>query len=82
MSVGHPIAMETNVSNDKGDKIDGLCEDCGVELSAFLHEMADHNAKVTACPKCGKHHPYVPPKTAKAPARVRSRKSVKKVVSI
>jgi len=79
MSVGHPIAMETNVS---GDKIDQLCGDCGEELSAFLHEMADHNAKITACPKCGKHHPLVPPKAAQPTARVRSRKSVKKVVSI
>jgi hypothetical protein len=26
--------------------------------------MADQNAKVAACPKCGKIHPFPPPMTA------------------
>ena len=33
------------------DAIDLLCEDCGQTFSAFLHEMADKNAKVV-CPNC------------------------------
>jgi hypothetical protein len=42
-----------------------VCDDCGEALSAFLQEMAEHNAKVTACPKCGKQHGFKPPKSAK-----------------
>ena len=60
---------------------DLLCEDCGQTFSDFLHEMADQNAKVTTCPKCGKIHEFpskiheFPSKTAKAGAR-----SVKKII--
>jgi hypothetical protein len=36
------------------DSIDLLCESCGETFSAFLHEMAEHNAKVV-CPKCRKN---------------------------
>jgi hypothetical protein len=68
---GHPTRMEPNMSDDK---LDLLCEDCGQTFSDFLHEMADQNAKVTTCPKCGKIHEF-PSKTAKAGAR-----SVKKIV--
>jgi hypothetical protein len=46
-----------------------LCDDCGEALTTFLQEMAEHNAKVTACPKCGKHHEFKRPKAAK-PARL------------
>jgi predicted RNA-binding Zn-ribbon protein involved in translation (DUF1610 family) len=53
------------------EKADLLCSDCGEALSAFLQEMADHNAKITACPKCGKHHEFKPPKTAKPTRRTR-----------
>jgi hypothetical protein len=42
-----------------------LCDDCGEALTDFLQEMAEHNAKVTACPKCGKHHEFKHPKAAK-----------------
>jgi hypothetical protein len=31
--------------------IDVLCDKCGREFSAFLHQMADKNAKVV-CPNC------------------------------
>jgi predicted RNA-binding Zn-ribbon protein involved in translation (DUF1610 family) len=31
------------------------CQDCGETFYAFLHDMAEHNAKVV-CPKCGKVH--------------------------
>ena len=37
-----------NVSNDS---IEHLCNQCGQTFSAFLHEMADQNAKVV-CPDC------------------------------
>ncbi len=40
--------MGTNVSDDS---IDLLCNHCGKTFSAFLHEMADKNAKVV-CPDC------------------------------
>jgi uncharacterized Zn finger protein len=59
------------------EKIDLLCKHCGQALSAFLHEMADHNAEVTTCPSCGKIHEFKPPKAAKPVAGARS---VKKTV--
>ena len=37
-----------NVSNDS---VELLCHQCGQTFSAFLHEMADKNAKVV-CPNC------------------------------
>jgi len=61
------------------DQIDLLCKHCGQTFSAFLHEMADHNAKVT-CPSCGKPHDGKPPKTAQPVARARrSKKTIKKI---
>ena len=72
------MGVEPNMSDDK---LDLLCEDCGQTFSDFLHEMADQNAKVTTCPKCGKIHEFpskiheFPSKTAKAGAR-----SVKKII--
>jgi uncharacterized Zn finger protein len=44
------------MSDDGKDQIDLLCEDCGETFSDFLHQMADQNAKVATCPKCGKIH--------------------------
>jgi ssDNA-binding Zn-finger/Zn-ribbon topoisomerase 1 len=32
------------------------CPDCGEAFSNFLEEMAEKNAQVTTCPKCGKIH--------------------------
>src|SRR5713226_10232402 len=55
-------AVRINMSDEK---VDFLCDDCGEAFSAFLHDMADHNAKVTACPKCGKNHEFKPPEAAK-----------------
>jgi len=69
--LGHQMVMGAHMSNDN---IDLLCEDCGQTFSDFLHEMADQNAKVTTCPKCGKIHEF-PSKAAKPGAR-----SVKKIV--
>jgi uncharacterized Zn-finger protein len=34
-------------------KTDVVCKNCGQAFSAFLRDMAEHNAKVT-CPNCGK----------------------------
>jgi len=39
------------VTNPKEDSIDVLCNHCGQTFSAFLHQMADKNAKVV-CPNC------------------------------
>ncbi|MFY9907483.1 MAG: hypothetical protein WBX02_07140 [Terriglobales bacterium] len=53
--------------NDKKDQV--LCEGCGEAFTNFLQEMADQNAKVATCPKCGKIHQFEPPKPAvKGPA--------------
>jgi hypothetical protein len=48
------------------------CQECGEAFSAFLNEMATHNAKVTACPKCGKQHALKPAKPPMAVARPRT----------
>jgi DNA-directed RNA polymerase subunit RPC12/RpoP len=59
------------------------CDDCGEALTAFLQEMADHNAKVTACPKCGKQHlfkPPKPPKTAKPVPKARTDNRTVKII--
>jgi uncharacterized Zn finger protein len=55
--------MGTDMSDQNSDL---LCEDCGQTFSDFLHEMADQNAKVTTCPKCGKIHEF--PSKAVKPA--------------
>jgi len=62
--------MRTNASDEK---VDLLCDDCGQAFSDFLNEMAEQNAKVATCSKCGKIHEF-PRKAAKPGAR-----SVKKV---
>jgi len=61
------------------EQIDLLCNHCGQAFSAFLHEMADHNAKVT-CPSCGKIHDGNPPKAAKPVARAPSIKKTIKTI--
>jgi len=48
-----------NVSNDS---IELLCNHCGQTFSAFLHQMADKNAKVV-CPNCRKSSDCRPAKT-------------------
>jgi uncharacterized Zn finger protein len=59
------------------DSIERLCEDCGETFSEFLHEMAEQNAKVATCPKCGKIHEFAKTKEVKAVPR---RGSVKKAI--
>ena len=61
-------------------QIDLLCNHCGQTFSAFLHEMADQNAKVTACPNCGKVHDGKPPRTAKPVAGARPIKKTIKTI--
>jgi uncharacterized Zn finger protein len=58
------------------DSIDRLC-DCGETFSEFLHEMAEQNAKVATCPKCGKIHEFAKTKEAKTVPR---RGPVKKAI--
>ena len=38
-------------TNSSNETVDALCEHCGKTFSAFLHEMAEKNAKVV-CPNC------------------------------
>ncbi|MGA9897497.1 MAG: hypothetical protein WBQ09_05295 [Terriglobales bacterium] len=38
------------------DTTDLLCPHCNATFTAFLHELADQNAKVV-CPCCGKAQP-------------------------
>lgn len=56
------------------DTIEALCNRCGQTFSAFLHEMADQNAKVV-CPNC-RQTPDCKP--AKAGKRVAKGETVKK----
>jgi hypothetical protein len=51
------------------DKIDLLCPNCGQTFSAFLHEMADQNAKVV-CPNCRETQDCNPSKAVKPAARI------------
>jgi DNA-directed RNA polymerase subunit RPC12/RpoP len=63
------------MSND--GKLDGSCQDCGQAFSEFLHEMEERNAKVVACPRCGKPHPHKRPKSDKPVSGLRrARKTV------
>ncbi len=64
--------MGTDMSKDS---IDLLCNHCGQTFSAFLHQMADKNAKVV-CPHCGGNHDGKPPRPE---PRATARK-VKKII--
>jgi len=63
------VKEKKTMSDENGDV---LCTDCGEAFSAFLQGMADHNAKVTACPKCGKNHEFKPPKAAEPVSQART----------
>jgi hypothetical protein len=63
-------------ANASGDSIELLCNHCGKTFSAFLHEMADQNAKVV-CPDC-RETPDCKP--AKTPRKAAGARSVKKTV--
>jgi hypothetical protein len=69
------MSVEEKEKNTDLKNTDPLCEDCGEALAEFLQGIADHNAKVTACPKCGKNHEFKPPKTVKTFTSPRSRKT-------
>lgn len=51
-------------TNASDETIETLCHHCGQAFSAFLHEMADQNAKVV-CPKCRENPDCRPAKSAK-----------------
>ena len=53
------------MNEEKHESTDLLCEDCGETFSQFLQEMADQNAKVATCPKCGKIHEHKPVKSGR-----------------
>ena len=55
-------------SDMSNDTIEALCNHCGQAFSAFLHEMADKNAKVV-CPNCRKTPDCKPTKAAKPGAK-------------
>lgn len=63
--------------SNENDNVDALCADCPEALSDFLQGIAEHNAKVTACPKCGKNHALKPQKAA-APVSAVAQVSVSK----
>jgi len=65
-----------NNANVSNDSIELLCNHCGKTFSAFLHEMADQNAKVV-CPDCRESPDCKPAKATKKVAGVRS---VKKTI--
>ena len=50
------------MSDENDEQPNLLCDDCGQTFSEFLQEMADKNAKVATCPKCGKIHEFNRPK--------------------
>jgi hydrogenase maturation factor HypF (carbamoyltransferase family) len=50
------------VKNDAANE--PLCDGCDETFSEFLNEMAEQNAKVAACPKCGKVHGFKKTDTA------------------
>ncbi len=58
-------------ANVSDDSIEALCNLCGKTFSAFLHEMADQNAKVV-CPECRENPDCKPPNTAQTVAGARS----------
>jgi uncharacterized Zn finger protein len=64
------------MSDNSKDQIDLLCDNCGQTFSDFLHQMADQNAKVATCPKCGKIHETNPEKIQ---AETRARRVRKKL---
>jgi hypothetical protein len=60
------------------DAIDLLCHHCGQTFSAFLHQMADKNAKV-ACPNCQKDD-CRPAKVEPGAARTAKTRTSKKII--
>jgi Zn finger protein HypA/HybF involved in hydrogenase expression len=66
----YPFLREQG-ENIMSDEIDMLCEKCGQTFSAFLHEMADKNAKLL-CPKCRESRDCNSPKAAEPVTGTRS----------
>lgn len=56
---------QKNESEQRGDRVGALCNECGKTFSEFLHEMEQQNAKVV-CPSCGKEHDSTPTSPAAA----------------
>ena len=62
-------------ANVRNDSIELLCNHCGQTFSAFLHQMADKNAKV-ACPDCREGGDCKPPKAKPGAAARRVKKII------
>jgi hypothetical protein len=60
------------------ETIDVLCHHCGQAFSAFLHQMADKNAKVV-CPNCRKDD-CRPAKAESNAARTAETRTSKKII--
>jgi len=58
------------------ETIEALCNRCGQTFSAFLHEMADQNAKVV-CPNCRENADCDPPQARKP---VTKKQVIKKMI--
>jgi uncharacterized Zn finger protein len=72
--MGNDSVSKDSVSKDS---IDRLCEDCGETFSEFLQEMAEQNAKVATCPKCGKIHAFAKTNEVKTVPKM---ESIKKAI--
>jgi DNA-directed RNA polymerase subunit RPC12/RpoP len=58
--------MPSKQKNPKDQSIESLCNRCGKDFSAFLHQMEVQNEKVV-CPHCGEQRDRTPPKKAARP---------------
>ena len=70
--------MSDEIMNDetaKSDAVEPLCNDCDETFSEFLTEMAEQNAKVATCPKCGKIHGHGKTKTTEPTAQEGAKKA-------
>jgi len=51
------VLLGSDGNDMDADKIELTCKDCTGTFLAFLHEMAEHNGRIT-CPQCGNIHEY------------------------
>jgi predicted sulfurtransferase len=71
MAKDEKVTEEQKSEEQKEDQkdeqtIEKLCDNCGQDFSAFLHQMEEQNAKVV-CTTCGKEHELPPAETSRTP---------------